>query len=164
MARIVIIMGVSGCGKTTIGKLLSSKLELQFCDADDFHPKSNIIKLKNGMPLSDTDRKPWLDTLAMLTKEWSSSTGAVLACSALKESYRVLLMKYSSEIEWIYLSGSYELIKERIDCREDHFMQSNLLKSQFETLEIPTYGLHINIDQTEEEIVNEIFEKLKINA
>lgn len=164
MARIIIIMGVSGCGKTTIGKLLSSKLGLQFCDADDFHPISNINKLKNGIPLNDDDRKPWLETLAILIKEWGNSTGAVLACSALKESYRHTLEKYNTLVEWIYLSGSYDLIKNRLEHREKHFMKSDLLQSQFNTLEIPKYGLHVNIEQEEKEIITEIIEKLNINA
>lgn len=164
MAHIIIIMGVSGSGKTTIGKLLSSKLDIQFCDADDFHPPSNINKLKNGLALDDIDRKPWLETLAILIKEWSNSSGAVLACSALKESYRKKLEQYTDKIEWIYLAGSYEVIKNRLEQRENHFMKSNLLQSQFDTLEIPKYGLHINIDQKEKEVVTEIIEKLNNNA
>jgi len=164
MARIIIIMGVSGCGKTTIGKLLSSKLGMQFFDADDFHTKSNINKLKRGMSLNDKDRKPWLDTLAMSIKKWSNSDGAVLACSALKESYREQLSKYRNDIEWIYLSGNYEVIKSRIDNRGEHFMKSKLLQSQFDTLELPSYGIHIDIDQNKEKVLSEVIEKLKTNA
>ena len=164
MARIIIIMGVSGCGKTTIGKLLASKLDIQFCDADDFHPESNINKLKNNIPLNDEDRKPWLETLAMLIKEWSNSTGAVLACSALKGSYRKLLSKYTDNIEWIYLTGSFETINNRIENRKQHFMKSILLQSQFDTLEVPSYGIHVDIEQEQEEIVTEITEKLSTNV
>ncbi|MDW5288032.1 NADP-dependent phosphogluconate dehydrogenase [Formosa sp. PL04] len=158
---IIIIMGVSGCGKTTIGKLLSKKTGINFYDADDFHPSENIEKMKNNMPLTDVDRTPWLLTLSKKLKEWDQTTGAILACSALKESYRELL---NSEIEnplWIYLSGSFEQIKERLESRDNHYMPSSLLKSQFETLEIPTYGLHIPIEQTPTTITNTIISNTK---
>ncbi|EDP71358.1 gluconokinase and phosphogluconate dehydrogenase (decarboxylating) fusion [Flavobacteriales bacterium ALC-1] len=163
MKKIIIIMGVSGCGKTTIAKLLATELAIQFCDADDFHPKSNITKLKNNTPLNDDDRKPWLETLSMLIKESSKFNGIVLACSALKESYRKILSKYTGKIEWIYLTGSFETINKRIENREQHFMKSILLQSQFDTLEIPSYGIHIDIEQEEKEIITEIIEKLRAN-
>ena len=96
-------MGVSGCGKTTVGKLLASKIGVPFCDGDDFHPESNVIKIKNDVPLNDKDREPWLNTLAMLIKKWSNSNGAILACSALKESYRTQLSKFQGHIDWVFL-------------------------------------------------------------
>ena len=153
---IIIIMGVSGCGKTTIGNLLAEKTGIHFYDADEFHPSENIEKMKNKIPLTDVDRKPWLQTLSKKLKEWNQTGGAILACSALKESYRELL---SSEIEnpfWVYLSGSFEQINERLESRNNHFMPSSLLKSQFETLEIPTYGLHISIEESPLNITNTI--------
>lgn len=162
MGNIIIIMGVSGCGKTTIGKKLASKLKIPFCDGDDFHPESNISKMKNNIELDDQDRKPWLETLAMLIKEWSSTSGAILACSSLKESYRQILSKYTEQIEWIFLSGSFETIKNRVEQREEHFMNSTLLQSQFDTLEIPKYALQINIENEIDEVINEIISKLEI--
>jgi carbohydrate kinase (thermoresistant glucokinase family) len=164
MAGIIIIMGVSGCGKTTIGKLLASKIGVQFRDGDDFHPESNVIKIKNNVPLNDKDREPWLNSLAMLIKEWSNSDGAILACSALKESYRTQLSKFQGHIDWVFLSGSYETIYKRVENRKYHFMTSTLLQSQFDTLEIPTYGMHLDIEQKQTEIVSEILEKLNING
>lgn len=160
MAKIIIIMGVCGSGKTTIGKLLSSKMNIPFYDGDDFHPQANIYKLKNNVPLKDKDRKPWLENLAILIKEWSQSSGAILACSALKESYRKMLSKDTDQIDWIYLSGNYDTIKNRLEQRKKHFMKSTMLQSQLETLEVPSYGIHINIEQNQEEIISEIIENL----
>ena len=106
-------MGVSGSGKTTVGKLLSKKLNLPFYDADDFHPAANIEKMAEGIPLNDNDRWPWLDKLGKLLKSWEANGGAILACSALKEKYRKRLTTVSKEtLQFIYLSGSFNLIKE----------------------------------------------------
>lgn len=156
-------MGVSGSGKTTIGKLLSEKTGIPFFDADDFHPANNIEKMKNSIPLSDEDRFPWLNTLANKTMDWENSGGAILACSALKESYRELLNKNVNNPIWIYLNGSFEQIKKRIESRNSHFMKASLLKSQFDTLEVPTYGHHINIELSPLEITNTIISKINSN-
>lgn len=154
-------MGVSGCGKSTVGKLLADNLNIDFYDADDFHPNANITKMKNGQALNDTDRKPWLLLLSQKLKEWQQKGGAVLACSALKESYRQLLMSNNLDtIKWVYLKGTFEVISERIGKRENHFMKSDLLKSQFETLEIPEYGSHISITNKPSEIITTIIEGL----
>lgn len=154
---LIIVMGVSGCGKSTVGKLLADNLNIDFYDADDFHPNANITKMKNGQALNDTDRKPWLLLLSQKLKEWQQKGGAVLACSALKESYRQLLMSNNLDtIKWVYLKGTIEVISERIGKRENHFMKSELLKSQFETLEIPEYGLHINIKKEPAEIIKQV--------
>jgi len=159
----IIIMGVSGCGKTTIGKLLALETGLPFYDADDFHPEENIIKMKANKSLTDEDRLPWLNTLASKIKEWESSEGAILACSALKESYRKLLSSKTNNINWIHLFGSFQLIKSRLEQRQNHYMKSDLLVSQFETLEEPNYGLHLNIEQSESNIVKEILKNLNHN-
>ncbi|WP_298422679.1 gluconokinase [uncultured Kordia sp.] len=164
MARIIIIMGVSGCGKTTVGKSIATQLKLPFFDGDDFHPKANIEKMKQHIPLNDIDRKPWLEILASNIKYWSISDGAVLACSALKESYRKILATHINTIDWVFLTGKYKVIQQRLEQREQHFMKSTLLQSQFDTLEIPTYGFHICIEKEREEIVTEIIEKLHTNA
>jgi len=161
--HVIIIIGVSGCGKTTIGKLLSKKTKLPFYDADDFHSEENIIKMKSNASLTDADRLPWLNTLASKIKKWEKKGGAILACSALKESYRKLLSSNTNNIQWVYLKGSFELIKSRLEQRQNHYMKSDLLVSQFETLEEPDYGLHINIEQSENEIIKEILLNLNFN-
>ncbi|TVZ59122.1 6-phosphogluconate dehydrogenase/gluconokinase [Flavobacteriaceae bacterium MAR_2010_105] len=156
----IVIMGVSGCGKTTIGEQLAQALALPFYDADDFHPPSNIDKMKHNIALTDTDREPWLLTLANHMSDWENHGGAVLSCSALKESYRALLGS-KSNITWVYLKGSFDLIHSRLKNRKDHYMTSELLQSQFDTLEEPDYGIHIAIDQSPEQIIATILSKLK---
>jgi len=153
-------MGVSGCSKTTIGQLLSKQLELPYYDADDFHPKSNIDKMTNGIPLTDKDRIPWLNTLAFKISKWESKGGAILACSALKEKYRIILSSNFKNITWIYLFGTYNLIKSRTEKRNNHFMKASMLKSQFDILEVPNYGIHINIESSPKEISAIILSKL----
>lgn len=160
---IIVIMGVSGCGKTTIGKSLSKKINLPFYDADDFHTDANIEKMKNGQALNDDDRKPWLESLSTHILKWESSSGAILACSALKEKYRVILSSKIANINWVYLSGSFDVIKNRLEQRNQHYMKSTLLKSQFDTLEVPNYGLHISNKKPINEIVSIITSKLNLN-
>jgi len=158
---LIIVMGVSGCGKSTIGKLLADQLNIDFYDADDFHPDANVTKMKNGQALNDTDRKPWLLLLSKKLQEWQQKGGAVLACSALKENYRQLLMSNNPDtIKWVYLEGTFKVITERISKRENHFMKADLLKSQFDTLEIPEYGSHISITNKPSEIITTIIEGL----
>ncbi|GAA3605641.1 NADP-dependent phosphogluconate dehydrogenase [Flavivirga amylovorans] len=158
---IIILLGVSGCGKTTIGKQLSERTGIPFFDGDDFHPKSNIDKMTKGLSLNDNDRYPWLLTLANNIETWAGETGAILACSALKESYRTLLSSKHNDIAWVHLSGSQELIKSRIEKRSGHFMNTELLVSQFNDLEIPESAIHIDISKSPEKIVDDIISKLK---
>ncbi|PTX61079.1 gluconokinase [Kordia periserrulae] len=153
-------MGVSGCGKTTVGKLLSQALTIPFIDADAFHPKENIQKMTNGIALTDTDRKPWLEDINQELIQQSRQKGVVLACSALKESYRKILSKDIQHIEWIYLKGDFKTIQQRMQQRE-HFMNVDLLQSQFDTLEAPTYGMHISIEKSPENILTEILKTLQ---
>ncbi|WP_298555919.1 gluconokinase, GntK/IdnK-type [uncultured Algibacter sp.] len=158
---VIVVMGVSGSGKTTISKKLSERIEVPYFDADDFHPESNIDKMASGKALNDEDRRPWLEELAENISVWANEKGAVLACSALKESYRVLLsLKYKSII-WVYLSGHKALIKDRIEKRQGHFMSSDLLNAQFRDLEIPNKAVVINISKSPEDIINTIISKLK---
>ena len=148
-------MGVSGCGKSTIGKLLASKLKIEFFDADDFHPKSNIEKMQNGTPLTDHDREGWLESIHTFSLNKVSNTSIVIACSALKERYRQTLSQ-DLKTKWIFLKGSYELIRERMAARKGHYMAPSLLKSQFESLEHPKKAFIISIDKNKEDILNEI--------
>lgn len=156
---IYIVFGVSGIGKTSIGKSLSKKLEIPFYDADDFHSDENKKKMVGGTPLNDLDRLPWLNTLGKQIKGWNAVGGAVLACSALKESYRKILSTVNpSEITWVLLNADYSLVLERLKSRENHFLDHKLLKSQFEILEIPAYGIHVDVNNSIENIVKEILE------
>ncbi len=157
----IVIMGVSGCGKTTIGLGLAKQLGLPYFDADDFHSQSNIDKMKNGIALDDDDRMPWLTLLANNIKTWDEQGGAVLSCSALKESYRAVLASKSKNTTWVYLKGSFELIQSRLEQREGHYMKSGLLQSQFDTLEEPKYGIQVSIDNSSDAIISAIISKLK---
>ena len=157
---VIVVMGVSGCGKTTISQKLSESIQVPYYDADDFHPQSNIDKMSSGHALNDQDRQPWLEILAKHIKNWAAGEGAVLACSALKERYRTLLSAEYSSIIWVYLSGTKALIKDRLDKREDHFMSSDLLDAQFRDLEVPQKAIEIDIFQSPETIINTIVSKL----
>lgn len=160
MARVIVVMGVSGCGKTSIGKQLASALEVPFFDADDFHPEENIKKMKNGQALNDTDRKPWLVKLSENISTWQNSTGAVLACSALRESYRTLLTAKENAIFWVVLQGDYNLIKQRMERRNNHYMKPEMLQSQFDALEVPKYGFHISIEKSIKEITKSVIKEV----
>ncbi len=157
---IYIVMGVSGSGKTTVGTLLAKTLQLPFFDGDDYHPESNVKKMASGKALNDQDRKEWLETLNRLAREYTSM-GAVIACSALKESYRATLRKdVMEEMTFIYLKGSFSDINRRLQGRKGHYMPISLLKSQFETLEPPKDAIEVSINQSPEDIVNSIRDKI----
>jgi len=158
-AKVFIIAGVSGVGKTTIGTLLAKELRIPFKDADDFHPKSNVDKMKSGQPLNDDDRRPWLERLAKEINLWNLDKGAVLACSALKQSYRKLLTGLENEIQWVFLEGDRDLILERMKKRDGHFMPPALLDSQFGTYEQGGEGMTIVVNKSPEAIVNSIIEE-----
>lgn len=158
---VYIMMGVSGCGKTTIGQLLADRLNIPFYDADHFHPQSNIDKMSSGIPLNDEDRKPWLNILSDRITEWNRSGGAVLACSALKQVYRDLLEKNNdNNLTFIYLKGTKEMIYDRIKNRDGHYMPPELLDSQFQDLEEPKNSIKVNIDQKPVFILDEILNRL----
>jgi len=151
---IIVLMGVAGCGKTTVGKLLSESLNWRFIDADDFHSAENVEKMSRGIPLTDTDRRPWLEKLRSLIQEdLEAGRSTVVACSALKQSYREVLL-VDGRVRLVYLKGSYDLITARLQDREDHYMNPALLQSQFETLEEPADGLTVDAALSPETIVD----------
>ena len=156
------IMGVSGSGKTTVGENLSQKLNIPFFDADSFHSKENVAKMAAGQSLTDDDRQGWLNALnTKAIQQCENNEGAIIACSALKEKYRnTLAENIEKPIFWIHLEGDFELIFERMKQRLNHFMPAGLLKSQFEALEKPEYGIHVSINQSPEAIIDEILEKI----
>jgi gluconokinase len=139
---IVVVMGVSGAGKTTIGEALARRLGWRFIDADDCHPPENVAKMKAGTPLGDADRWPWLDTLNSMLKKDANS---VVACSALKEAYRQRLTTGLSDFRVVYLHGSRELIRSRMKARPHRYMPASLLDSQFATLEPPARAIAIDV-------------------
>ena len=159
---IIVVIGVSGSGKTTVGSTLASALEIPFHDADDFHPQSNIVKMKQGIPLQDIDRESWLKTLTNNLAQWEADKGAVLACSALKETYRTVLQSgVTNDVTWIYLYGRSELIKERTAGRRGHYFKTELVDSQIADLEPPQYGWHFDISLPVDHIVKNILNKLR---
>lgn len=159
--QIIFIMGVSGSGKTTIGQLLAQELGLPFFDADDFHPMENVEKMKEGNPLNDEDRAPWLDNLNQLATEQLEQKGGIITCSALKEKYRIRLEDGLSESpKWIFLNGDFEMILKRMNQREGHYMPASLLQSQFDALEIPANAFEIDIALQPAAIVENILSRL----
>lgn len=162
---IVIIFGVSGAGKTTIGKLLAEELGWQSYEADDFHPRANIEKMRRGRPLTDEDRLPWLERLReQLTRSVAAKENAVLACSALKRAYRERL-RVSDDVKFVFLRGDYALVEKQLRRRRAHFMDPALLKSQFADLEEPKPDEHaptIELGRTSPELVEEIKAKLHL--
>lgn len=161
-AQSFVIMGVTGSGKSTVGQMLAEKLGWEFYDADHFHPEENVIKMSNGIPLDDNDRVPWLKALAtLISSSESQGQSLVLACSALKTSYRKMLKDASSNVKFIYLKGDQKLIGDRLNARKNHFMNPALLPSQFAALEEPTEKEAIYVDIMPEPmlIVDDIINK-----
>jgi gluconokinase len=161
----IIIFGVSGAGKTTVGKLLARELGWRFIEGDDFHPAANIEKMRSGHPLTDEDRWPWLDCLRKRIEQLlSAGENAVLACSALKRAYRDRL-RVSDEVKFVFLRGDYALVEKQLRSRHGHFMNAALLQSQFDDLEEPQPDenvLTIELGQTPEDIVERIEAKLNL--
>ena len=152
----IVVMGVSGSGKSTVGAALAQRLRVPFADADDFHPEANIAKMTAGHALDDDDRRPWLNSIG----EWlaAHAEGGVMSCSALKRTYRDQLREHCPDVDFLHLAGTPEVIGRRQASRPGHFMPASLLASQFETLEplaADENGVDVNVDQNIDSIVNE---------
>jgi gluconokinase len=157
---IVIVMGVVGAGKTTTGSMLAAELGWRFADADDFHPRANVEKIRDGIALTDADRAPWLELLRKAIAGWSAANAnVVLACSALKTAYREEL-KVGPEVRFVYLKGSAALIAERLQQRRGHFADESILASQLADLQEPQSAIVADIRQTPSQIVGCIRKKL----
>jgi gluconokinase len=159
----LIVMGVVGSGKTTVGGLLAEKLGWEFADADDFHPPENIRKISQGIALTDSDRAPWLAALRGAIERWhAQGKNVVLACSALKHAYRQELRV--GAVRFVYLKGDPQLISQRLHARRGHFASDSILESQYADLEEPQDALVVGIAQAPEAIAAEIINKLKLTA
>lgn len=161
IGKAIYIMGVSGSGKSTVGLALSQRTGIPFYDGDDFHPKANIEKMAAGQALDDEDRRGWLLAIrAFAAKKLEEGRSVIIACSALKASYRLLLAEgISHPVYWIYLKGSFDLIKKRITNRKGHFMPAALLPSQFDALEPPEGATVVDISRALPEIVDRIIQE-----
>jgi gluconokinase len=144
--RVLLLMGVSGCGKTTVGKALAEKLGCPFTDADDLHPPANKAKMSAKIPLTDDDRWPWLRRVREVMDATPPGQQRIVACSALKRAYRRMLMEGAEGVRLIYLRGSFDLIAARLAARKGHFMPPDLLRSQFAVLEEPSAGEGVSVD------------------
>lgn len=162
----VVVMGVSGAGKSTVGRLIAAQLDCPFRDADSFHPPANIAKMASGQPLSDADRWPWLEAIAAwIAEHRAAGTTCVVTCSALKRAYRdIVTARQSADVRLVYLKGTFDLIAARLAARKGHFMPPALLKSQFDALEEPgadERAIAAPIDATPEEIAGRVAAALR---
>lgn len=160
---VIVILGVSGSGKTTIGRLLARNLGWRFLEGDEFHSEASVAKMREGMPLEDADRWPWLAALRdQIQSILDRRQHAVLACSALKRAYRDLLRLEG--VQFVYLKGAYELMQERLKGRKGHFFDARLLVSQFDTLEEPKRALVVDAARAPEVIATEIVQRLNLSG
>lgn len=167
MCQAIILMGVSGCGKTTVGKMLSDRLGWVYVEGDEIHPPENVRKMANGVPLDDQDRLPWLKRInALLQEKQAEGASIIVSCSALKRAYRGILAQGVENLIFVYLAGDYETIFERMRSRDPHYMKADMLRSQFEALEPPgaMEALEISIDQPVEQIVERIIQNVQMSG
>lgn len=159
--KIIIVMGVAGAGKSTVGRLLADRLGWSFLDADDFHPESNVAKMRRGIPLTDADRESWLERLrATIESHLRDGEPAVLACSALKASYREKLTKYHEGVAVVYLRASRKLVEERLRVRSGHFFNAALIESQYDALEEPDSAIVVDASRGAGQIVADITSRI----
>ncbi len=160
---VIVLMGVSGSGKTTVGRRLAEALDAEFAEGDSYHPPANVEKMRSGIPLDDADREPWLERLSAEIDRWlERSQSVVLACSALKRSYRDILGAGRPEVRFVYLRGSEPLIHDRLAHRRGHYMPASLLASQFAALEEPEDAITVDVDRDPDEIVASILAALGV--
>ena len=160
---IIVLMGVSGSGKTTICELVAQRMGWPYLDADDFHPPANVEKMRSGTPLTDADRGPWLDRMnGMLRERAVAGQSVVLGCSALRQVYRDRLGSGLPDVRWVHLQGSFELIQARLQGRQHRYMPASLLQSQFTTLEAPQDALAVDIGGTPDQIAGRIMAGLQL--
>ncbi len=158
---VIILIGVAGSGKTTVGRILAARLGCEFRDADDLHPPLNRDKMRRGIPLSDEDRWPWLHAVRALVQDClARDRRAVIACSALKQAYRDLLIVDAAQVKLVYLRGSQALITQRLAQRAGHFFDPRLLQSQFDSLEEPADAIVVDIAKTPEKIADAVIARL----
>ena len=163
MATALVLLGVSGCGKTSVGQSISEQLVWPFFDGDDFHSPENVCKMSKGIPLNDVDRTNWLETLNnLISEKLRADENLVVACSALKAKYRQQLRFGNEGLIFVFLKGDFDLIWSRMQTRNDHYMKPEMLISQFNTLETPSKALVINIERPLSEIVQEIIELVTV--
>ncbi|MHA6845994.1 gluconokinase [Ralstonia syzygii] len=159
---IVVVMGVSGCGKSTVGRMIAERLGCAFRDGDEFHSEANRAKMHAGIPLNDDDRKPWLETIrAYMDETTAGGRSLVVACSALKQRYRDVLRGPADTVAFVYLKGDFELLQGRLADRKDHFFNPALLRSQFDALEEPADAIVVDIALAPETIVQQAVEQLQ---
>jgi gluconokinase len=159
---IVLVMGVSGSGKTTIGEALARELGWKYLDADDYHPKANVAKMASGVPLEDADRWPWLEKInEELLKIQKQGASAVVGCSALKQAYRERLARGLRDFEIVYLRGDFELLRSRLAARKHRFMPAALLQSQFDALEPPAHAVEVDVSAPVESSLSRIKKQLR---
>ena len=164
---IIVLMGVSGCGKTTVGTKLASHLGWEYQEGDALHPQENILKMSDGVPLNDDDRKPWISRISdWIDSHCEAGRDGVISCSALKESYRRTIRGNQKDVQFIYLRGTRELLSRRLSQRKDHFMPPDLLESQLNLLEEPSADEHaivVTIDRTPNDLVMTICDDLGLS-
>ena len=164
----IVVMGVSGAGKSTVGQLIAARLDCPFRDADSFHPQANIDKMSKGLPLTDEDRRPWLAAIAQwIDERLAAGECGIVSCSALKRAYRRIIVGERAGVRLVYLKGDMELIGDRLSRRRNHFMPPALLRSQFDALEEPQSderALSVPISLTPRRVVEAIMQELKLAA